>query len=305
MSTYYGTVSVLLLEYNRKRTELSSDTASTIARSGSKTDVVHQNEIGTKSSAGAPVSQSFSGGQTFAGAVINRNIYQGSGVDMSTLQIFAGSPRFNKTVTNINTVRLTKSTADTHKEASKSNAPAVPVQIFTDKPSFQAPVVNTNTMDSDIPSSNDRSVPIQNYKGQPAFRSTVTNTNTLNFTGASYSTSRNASRGAARPTLNDGIRVSAVQVQPDDDGIRVSAQHWANDDGIRVAPLQSFNEEPAFHGAVHNTNTINLNNSTGRNPEHRSNETLLQNFSGRENFLGPVTSSNTVNSNHVHVDSRN
>ncbi|KJA20854.1 hypothetical protein HYPSUDRAFT_216719 [Hypholoma sublateritium FD-334 SS-4] len=254
---------------------MSAYHASTIARGGSKDDVVHQNEIGTKSS----VSQSFSGGQTFAGTVINRNIYQGSGVDLKTLQSFAGCPLFNKTVTNINTVRLARSTADAHKQPSKISAPAAPVQIFTDKPSFQAPVVNTDTMDSDIPSSNDRSVVIQSYKGQPVFSSTVTNTNTLNFTGTSYSTSRNVSLVAARPILDNGIRVSAVQVQRDDDGIRVTAQpSGGNDDGIRVAPLQSFDEEPTFHGAVHNTNTINVNNYTGHNTEHRS-SALLQTFS--------------------------
>jgi len=285
---------------------------SSVVRGGSKTDTIHQNEVGTKSSSksgpasGVVAAQSFSGGQTFAGAVINRNIYQGAGPDMCTLQIFEGSPRFNKPGTNINTVRFRNSAADAQKQASKPSVPAAPVQIFADQPSFQAPVVNTNTMESNVPSSTGRSVSMQSYKGQPAFRSTVTNTNTLNF---SYNISRNAPRGAARAIQDDGIRVSAVQVQRDDDGIRVSAQYCDNNDGIRVSPLQSFDEEPAFHGTVHNINTINLESyvggSTGPNAGHRTSETLLQKFSGREKFVGPVTSSNTVNSNHVNIDSEN
>ena len=296
MSANNGAVLVLVfITAARLRIDFSSITVSAISR-GSRTDVVHQNEVGTRPCGGVAIAQSFSGKQTFAGAVINRNIYQGSAADMNTLQSFSGSPQFTKTVTNINTVRLAKSTADANKPTAKSGVPAAPVQIFADRPSFQAPVVNTNTMDSDISSSNTRSVPMQSYKGQPAFRDTVTNTNTLNLTGDSHNISRVVSRGEARPLLDDGIRVSAVQVRrSNDDGIRVSAQRWDNDDGIRVSPLQSFDEEPAFHGAVHSKNSINLHSPTSHYASLRSGEPLLQKFSGREHFLRPATSSNTVN----------
>ncbi len=294
MSVNNGAVSLVFITAAKPEIEFLSITVSVISRS-SKTDVVHQNEVGTRPSGGVAIAQSFSGKQIFAGAVINRNIYQGSAADMNTLQSFSGSPQFTKTVTNTNTVRLAKSTADANKPTAKSDVPAAPVQVFADQPNFQAPVVNTNTMDSDVSSSNTRSVPMQSYKGQPAFRDTVTNTNTLNLTGDSHNISRVVSRGEGRPLLDDGIRVSAVQVRRNDDGIRVSAQRWDNDDGIRVSPLQSFDDEPAFHGAVHSKNSLNLYSPTSHYASLRSGEPLLQKFSGREHFLRPATSSNTVN----------